>query len=143
MIGDTIIIDDGREPRNEEESLSPLSSPLSEIQDLFEGLRVDESGDAGPPESRQNASKKKGKSSAQPSRSSSRLRGQNPTEKGINNSEGFDTAIAAAEEAKKTGDENAERFALLVALYSTANQEPTIPQNIAEATSGPDKEKWL
>jgi len=31
----------------------------------------------------------------------------------------------------------------LVALYSTANQEPTIPQNIAEATSGPDKEKWL
>jgi len=64
LIGDTIIVDDGREPRNEEESLSPLSSPLSEIQDLFEGLRVDESGDTRPPESRQNASKKKGKSGA-------------------------------------------------------------------------------
>jgi len=64
LIGDTIIIDDSREPRNEEESLLPLSSPLSEIQDLFEGLRVDESGDARLPESRQNASKKKGKSGA-------------------------------------------------------------------------------
>jgi len=64
LIGDTIIVDNSKEPRNEEESLSLLSLLLSEIQDLFKGLRVDESSDARPLESRQNASKKKGKSSA-------------------------------------------------------------------------------
>jgi hypothetical protein len=104
---------------------------------------VDKSDDARPPENRQNASKKIGKSGAQPLRSSGRLRGQNPTEKGIGNSEGFDAAIAAAKTARKTGDEDTERYTLLVALHSTANQEPEIPQTIAQATSGPDKEKWL
>ena len=52
LIGDTIIMDDSREPRNKEESLLPLSLLLSEIQDLFKGLRVDKSGNTGPLESR-------------------------------------------------------------------------------------------
>jgi hypothetical protein len=140
LVGDTIIVDNDSEPgrvplpfhppiqgEDEDKPLSPLGLPLSETQGLFKGLRVDESGDTGPLESHQNASKKKGKYGAQPSRTSGRLRGENPTENGIGNSQGFDAAIAAAEKARKTGDEDTKRYALLVALYSTANQEPEIP----------------
>jgi hypothetical protein len=71
-VRDTIIIDNGSEPRrvplpfhpliqgeDKDKPLLPLSLPLSETQGLFKGLRVDESGNTGPLESYQNASKKR------------------------------------------------------------------------------------
>jgi hypothetical protein len=99
LVGDTIIIDNGSKPRrvplpfhppiqgeDKDKSLSPLSSPLSKIQGLFKGLRMDGSSDTRTPENRQNASKKRDTSGAQPLRTSGRLRGKNLTEKGISNS---------------------------------------------------------
>jgi len=156
LVGDTIIVDNGREPSSipsyhppiqGDEVDEPVDTGPNTGPDAGSDARPDARPDAGldarPLENGRNASKKRGKSDAQLSRFSSRLRGQNPTEKGISNSEGFDATITVTKEAKKTGNEDIERFVLLATLYSTANQEPAIPQNIAEATSRPDKKKWL
>jgi hypothetical protein len=174
LVGDTIVVDDGRGPgaapslqhppiQGEEEgdsSQSDLrqgpvvgqespdqqnqgiedipSSPLSEVPSSI----GNESDYARPPEKPQNASRKRGKSGAQASRSSGRLRGTNPEQKGIGNSDGFDAAIIAAEKARKRGDEDAERFALLVALYSANQDQEPPPQTITEAYNRPDGDKW-
>jgi hypothetical protein len=77
LVGDTIIVDNGSEPRrvplpfhpliqgeDKDKSLSPLGLPLSEIQGLFKGLRIDRSSNARTPENRQNTSKKRDTSGA-------------------------------------------------------------------------------